>query len=229
MLLNDIRFVEGMNSCINCGTCTAICPAAEFYNYQPRKMVDLVQSRDEEAITELLKSEVIWYCGECMSCKTRCPRGNAPGLIIMALRSLSQDLGYFTESEKGRQQLAVKRTIGEWILKYGYCLYPPEMDMEGHPEQGPVWEWELEHLPEVFERVGGNYNKKGAGTLRKIPQQALDELKAIFDVTGGTARYEKIEEESAKVADKMGLEFTKGDDQYFKHVFNAIEKNHHQQ
>lgn len=229
LLLNDVRFIEGMKSCINCGTCTAICPAAEFYNYQPRKIVDLVQSRDETAIEELLKSETIWYCGECMSCKTRCPRGNVPGLIIIALRSLSQDFGYFVESEKGRQQLAIKRTIGETILRHGYCIYAPEMSIENHPEQGPVWEWELQHLPEVFERVGGNYNQNGAGTLRRIPQEALDELQAIFDVTGGTARFEKIENESEKVAKILGLQFDKGEDQYFNHVFNTIEKNHHQQ
>jgi len=35
-LQQDIRFVEGLNSCINCGVCTAICPAARFYNYDPR-------------------------------------------------------------------------------------------------------------------------------------------------------------------------------------------------
>ncbi len=112
-LREDIRFKEGMNACINCGTCTAICPAAEFYNYDPRQIIVDVQSNDEEKIIELLKSDTIWYCGECMSCKTRCPRNNTPGLVIMALRALSQELGYFTESEKGRQQLVVKRTVGE--------------------------------------------------------------------------------------------------------------------
>ena len=112
LLLEDIRFEEGMKACMNCGVCTAICPAAEFYDYDPRKVVDSVQSKEDRDIIELLKSETIWYCGECMSCKTRCPRGNAPGLIIMALRSLSQDLGYFTESEKGRQQLALSKNCG---------------------------------------------------------------------------------------------------------------------
>jgi len=68
-LKEDIRFEEGVVACINCGTCTAICAAAEFYNYDPRMIVDTVQSRDEEKILELLKSETIWYCGECMSCK----------------------------------------------------------------------------------------------------------------------------------------------------------------
>ena len=140
-LLEDVRFKEGVTACINCGTCTAICAAASFYNYDPREIVDTVQSRNEDEIKDLLKSETIWYCGECMSCKTRCPRGNAPGLVIMALRSLSQDLGYFVESEKGRQQLFMKRVIGGWILTHGYCLYLEGIGTNMYAEQGPVWDW----------------------------------------------------------------------------------------
>ena len=204
-LAADVRFIEGLKSCINCGTCTAICPAAEFYNYQPRQLTDIVQSRDDEKIENLLKSDFIWYCGECMSCKTRCPRGNAPGLIITALRSLSQELGYFTESEKGRQQLAIKRTIGKWILEYGYCLFPSEILPELHPEQGPVWKWEVDNIKVVMERLGANYKQTGPGILRKVPQEALDEIRKIFDVTGGTERFEKIEEFSRKKAEEMGL------------------------
>lgn len=67
-LMKDYRLREGLNACINCGTCTAICPAAEFYRYDPRRIVDIVQSKDEAEIEKLLKSDVIWYCGECMSC-----------------------------------------------------------------------------------------------------------------------------------------------------------------
>ena len=40
----------------------------------------------------------------------------------MALRTLSMELGFFTESEKGRQQFAIKRTVGENIFNYGYCV-----------------------------------------------------------------------------------------------------------
>ena len=84
-LATDVRFKEGLTACLNCGTCTAICPAAEFYNYQPRQIVDILQTKDDSQIEALLKSDLIWYCGECMSCVTRCPRNNAPGLLIMAL------------------------------------------------------------------------------------------------------------------------------------------------
>ena len=124
MLMEDVRMREGMKACMNCGVCTAVCPSAEFYNYDPRQIVSTVQTQDDEAIEALLRSETIWYCGECMSCRPRCPRGNTPGYVVQALRTLSQKLGFFTESEKGRQQFALKRLIGENILNTGYCITP---------------------------------------------------------------------------------------------------------
>ncbi len=226
-LAEDVRFIEGLKACLNCGTCTAICPAAEFYDYHPRVIVDIVQTKDDKKIEDLLKSETIWYCGECMSCKTRCPRGNAPGLIIMALRALSQELGYFTESEKGRQQLAVKRTVGEWTLKYGYCLYLAEISFENHPEQGPVWDWEQRNIKEIMKRVGANYNGEGTGVLRKIPEEALDEIRNIFEVSGGKERFENIEKFSKEKAKEMGLEFNDSlDNDYFKYIYTTNNGKH---
>ncbi len=227
LLEKDIRYEEGLNACMNCGVCTAICPAAEFYNYDPRRIVDIVQSGDENEIEKLLKSEEIWYCGECMSCKTRCPRGNAPGLIIMALRGLSQDLGYFVESEKGRQQLAIKRTVGESILNTGYCVYIDMITPALHPEQGPNWEWVYENRKELINRLGGNYNGDGPGILRKIPQETLDELKKIFEVTGGLKRYEKIEFYSHLKAEEMNLKLDETlDNEYFRNIYKANNGSH---
>lgn len=229
-LTKDVRFEEGLKSCMNCGVCTAICPAAEFYDYDPRLIAGIVQSKDEKRIEELLKSDTIWYCGECMSCKTRCPRGNTPGLIIMALRSLSQELGYFAESEKGRQQLAIKRVIGENIVNKGYCVLPESLVPELHPEQGPVGEWIYENKEEVFARVGANYNGEGEGALRKIPQESIDEIKKIFEVTGGYERFEKIEHFSKLKAEEMGYS-ENGDNysEYINHIFTTNNGKHNRQ
>jgi heterodisulfide reductase subunit C1 len=227
LLLSDIRFEEGLNACMNCGVCTAICPAAEFYNYDPRKIIYTVQSKNDDEIKELLKSEEIWYCGECMSCKTRCPRGNAPGLVIMALRGLSQDLGYFVESEKGRQQLALKRTVGQWILDHGYCLYLEGIGTDLHPEQGPVWDWIQDNWKEVFNRMGANYQGDGPGILRKIPEEAMDEIRKIFAVTGGMERYEKIEYYSKLKAEELKLQLDEGiDNEYFRHIYSTNSNCH---
>jgi heterodisulfide reductase subunit C len=226
-LAQDIRFAEGLSSCMNCGICTAICPAAEFYNYDPRILVGIVRSKDDQKIEELLKSDLIWYCGECMSCKTRCPRGNCPGLVIMALRSLSQELGYFTESEKGRQQLAIKRVIGENIVYRGYCVLPDNLSPEMHPELGPVGEWIYNNKEAVYQRVGANYNGEGAGALRKIPEESLSEIYRIFELTDGFEHFDKIEYHSKKQAEKMGLSGKSEDMQeYVDHIYSTNNGNH---
>lgn len=221
-LTGDYRIKEGLKACINCGTCTAICPAAEFYRYDPRQIVDIVQSKDDAEIEKLLKSETIWYCGECMSCITRCPRKNAPGLVIMALRNLSMELGYFTESEKGRQQYALTKVLCNNILNYGYCVYPRTFASQLHPEAGKVWEWQEQHIEDVYSRLGANLEGDGTGALRKIPQADLDELKRIFDVTGATARIEGINSASMKKAAEMGL----SEEEYFMKVFTENSEEH---
>lgn len=229
-LTYDIRFKEGLKSCMNCGVCTAICPAAEFYDYDPRIIAGIIQSKNEERIEELLKNETIWYCGECMSCKSRCPRGNTVGLIIMALRGLSQELGYFTESEKGRQQLAIKRVIGENIAYRGYCVLPENLVPELHPEQGPVGEWIYENKEKILERVEANYNGDGEGALRKIPQESLDEIYRIFEITGGFERFDKIEHFSKLKAKSMGFEEDENDyEEYINHIFTTNSGKHNRQ
>ncbi len=219
----DVRFEEGLKACMNCGVCTAICPAAEFFDYDPRMMITEVQSRDDDRIEKLLRSETIWYCGQCMSCKTRCPRGNCPGLVINSLRKLSQELGYFTDSKKGRQQYALKKVLIENILIKGYCIHPDSMIPELHPEQGPVWKWIYENQEGIYERLFANLNKEGAGTLRKISDPVLAELKAIFDESGGTEFANTIEKHSRKKAKEMGFIQNPDDDMsdYFMHVFTS--------
>lgn len=214
-LKKDIRFIEGLKSCINCGICTAICPAAAFNNYDPRQIVDTVQRGNESEIEQLLKSDTIWYCGECLSCKTRCPRGNTPGYIVQALRALSIKTGFFIESEQGRKQLAIKRTVGEHILKYGYCVYIDEVDTEMYPEQGPVWDWLRQNRQQVLERLGTSYQKNDNGTLRQIPEESLNDLRRIFDETGATERFEQLEKLSDQKAKEMGM----NRDIYFNYLY----------
>ncbi len=220
-LIQDIHLKDGLKSCINCGTCTAICPAAEFYNYDPRKIANTVQLQNGEDIEALLKSNTIWFCGECMSCKTRCPKGNAPGQIIIALRAMSQDKGYFVESEKGRQQLYIKRSVGEWITYHGYCLYLEGVGTDSHPEQGPVWDWLQHNWKDVMDRLGANYKGEGNGILRKIPDETLNEIRKIFDISGASERFEKIEAFSAKKSKEFNLEIGCGiESDYVKKIYS---------
>ena len=140
LIKEDVRYEEALKACMNCGMCTAVCPAAEFYDYDPRRICDTVQRGNEADIEKLLRTDTIWYCGQCMSCKPRCPRGNAPGEIINVLRKISQQFGYFRDSEMGRQQIELMENIEGNILEIGYCVHPDKVNPSKHIEQGPVWQ-----------------------------------------------------------------------------------------
>ena len=225
MLMEDVRMKEGLQSCMNCGVCTGVCPA-EFYNYDPRQIVSIVQTRDDEAIERLLKSDTIWYCGECMSCRPRCPRGNTPGYVIQALRTLSQKLGFFVESEKGRQQLALKRIIGEHNLRTGYCIVPRLVKPDLHPEQGTVWKWIYDNDREIYGQFTPVYMRHGAGALRRLDEESLAEINEIFKVSGGSEMFDTIERHSDRKAREMGYE-EGADQQYMMDVFLSNSNEHY--
>lgn len=222
-LNEDYRVKEGLKACMNCGVCTAVCPAAEFYKYNPKNIVNIVQRKDEEELELLLKSDTIWYCGECMSCVTRCPRANAPGLIIMALRKLSMLTGFYMESEKGRQQYVLVKDLCGNILNHGYCVYPRNFKYEDHKEYGLIGKWINEHLDDFHQRIGSNLDGDGPGGLRKIPQESLDQLKNIFDVTGATEIMDIVLKDAQFQAQTENLT----DDEYFKKVYTVNNSTKH--
>jgi heterodisulfide reductase subunit C len=193
-LKQDILYEHGMNACLNCGVCTAVCPAAEFNDYSPREVMNICQSEDDELIEELLTSDKIWYCGQCFSCKTRCPRGNSTASVILALRRLSVRHGYFAESEKGRQQLFAKRVFGENILKRGYTLLAENISPAHFPELGENWEYYYEHRAEMREWWGVPMDLENSpGSHRVIPEADMEELRSIYQATGALELMDAVE------------------------------------
>lgn len=191
LLKKDFRFQDALNACMNCGICTAICPAAEFYNYDPRRICDTVQHKNESEIENLLRSEMIWSCGQCLSCKTRCPRNNVPAEIITVLRKISIEYG-FSNPTAHEQQKRIMNKVGKAILEIGYCVHPDIVIPEEHPEQGPIWEWYHKNIELIAPKIGANYHGEGPGALRKIHQKNLEEINKIFEVTGGLKFQEKL-------------------------------------
>jgi len=220
LLLQDVRFHEALNACMNCGVCTAICPSAEFYNYDPRQICDVVQRGEDTEIESLLRSETIWYCGECMSCATRCPRGNAPGLVIIALRKVAQQLGYFVDSEKGRQQYIIKNVIGGAILNLGYCVHPDIVNPESHPEQGPIWKWYRDNIKDLAPKLGANYKGDGPGALKRIDEKYIQEIREIFEATGALDFHNNIDWFSHE---KRG---NNSEEDYTKEIYTANNNTH---
>ena len=64
--------------------------------------------------------------------------------------------------------------------------------------------------------------------MRKIPAEAMDELRAIFKETGCLDRFEQIEKRSAEKAKEMGLELgrTGINSPYIEHIFTENSQIH---
>ena len=84
--LRNITGSERNQYCHQCGKCSSGCPAADFFDFRPRKIVAMVQLG---MIEELLTSDVIWQCAQCLLCTERCPRDAGPFEVIQALQNLA--------------------------------------------------------------------------------------------------------------------------------------------
>jgi heterodisulfide reductase subunit C len=62
---------EQLESCIQCGTCSGVCPLSIYMDYTPRQVMELTRS---DFKNEVLKSHTIWLCASCYACTVECPR-----------------------------------------------------------------------------------------------------------------------------------------------------------
>jgi heterodisulfide reductase subunit C len=62
---------ELLESCIQCGTCSGVCPLSIYMDYSPRQVMALTRSDFKR---EVLGSYTIWLCASCYDCTVECPR-----------------------------------------------------------------------------------------------------------------------------------------------------------
>jgi ferredoxin/nitrate reductase gamma subunit len=73
----------GLEKCINCGNCTAICPLSANGERFPRRTIRLVQLGRRD---ELLGSKELWLCYNCGECSETCPQQAEPANLMSAAR-----------------------------------------------------------------------------------------------------------------------------------------------
>ncbi len=63
---------ESLLTCIQCGTCSASCPAVDAMDVTPRHLWQLIRWG---LMDEALQTRAFWQCTQCYACTVRCPRG----------------------------------------------------------------------------------------------------------------------------------------------------------
>lgn len=73
----------GIESCFNCGNCTAVCPLTDDQHAFPRDVVRMAQLGLRQ---ELMASLDPWLCYYCGDCSQTCPREAEPAETLMSVR-----------------------------------------------------------------------------------------------------------------------------------------------
>lgn len=87
---------ETLKICIQCGTCTGLCPWNLVKQFSPRGMIRLAQFG-----LEGFESEALWNCVTCNTCVQKCPRGVEIIDVVRSMRALMNQAGTIPSSLKG--------------------------------------------------------------------------------------------------------------------------------
>lgn len=69
--VENLREDERVRTCLQCGTCSGICPLGPWMALTPRRMVAALRNRTYD---ELLCSDYAWMCVSCCACTHACPQ-----------------------------------------------------------------------------------------------------------------------------------------------------------
>jgi Fe-S oxidoreductase len=80
---------ETLNVCIQCGTCTGVCPWNLGDEFSPRQLLRLVSLGIEG-----YEQDSLWKCVTCATCVDRCPRGVDMVDVIRCTRGVMVENGF---------------------------------------------------------------------------------------------------------------------------------------
>ena len=62
---------EKLKDCIQCGTCSGVCPLSIYMDFTPRQVIEMTRF---DFKNEVLGSKTIWLCASCYACSVECPQ-----------------------------------------------------------------------------------------------------------------------------------------------------------
>ena len=77
---------ENVYQCMQCGTCSAVCPMIDAMQFTTRQGIHYLQFGQVEKVMDARIGE---YCAACHTCQVRCPRGIEVPRVFEAVRLLT--------------------------------------------------------------------------------------------------------------------------------------------
>ncbi|MFH1841943.1 MAG: 4Fe-4S dicluster domain-containing protein [bacterium] len=77
---------EPFKTCMQCGTCSVVCPMEPSMQITTRQFMLLAQWGQKES---LLSVNTAWVCASCHGCEVRCPRGIDIPRVMESVRQMT--------------------------------------------------------------------------------------------------------------------------------------------
>jgi heterodisulfide reductase subunit C len=183
----------GIEKCISCGNCTAICPLASDEHPFPRRVTRLIQMGMRD---QLLASVDPWLCYYCGDCTKTCPKGAEPAETMMSARRWL--IAQYDQSGQAKKlytsektaALAILRTallplvllIGFHILTHGNNIRTDRVVLN---DFAPVmWVWAIVLIDFVI--LGWHLIRNSSSMIKKVlrPQANLKSIPIDAYVAG---------------------------------------------
>ncbi len=129
---------ETFLTCLQCGTCTSVCPWNLVSSYSPRRILRQLALKSG---TEQSVDQAVWSCVTCNACGVNCPRGIEIIDVMKAVRGLNVTSGRIPEhfeaplaslksngnpwggAREKRTEWARDLNIPDFRPEHDYCLF----------------------------------------------------------------------------------------------------------
>ena len=165
---------DGVLKCVQCGMCTATCPAARHSDYNPRDIIERVLEGDEAIIDD----DNIWNCFYCYTCHSVCPVGNSVCEVNQILKQIA------IESGKGYDKLYEYLGFADSYFTAAIGAIP-ERFFADIDRDVPGW-WQFrQNLDEIREELE-------LDPPLMPSEDVIDEVSRILTITGFKDKIERI-------------------------------------
>jgi Fe-S oxidoreductase len=86
--LYELKDGERIRTCLQCGTCSGVCPFGYIMKFPPGKMIGALRA---EIFDQVIKADSVWMCISCNACAAFCP-SNIPITAALMTRAKEEML-----------------------------------------------------------------------------------------------------------------------------------------
>lgn len=156
-----------LQRCYHCRKCTAGCPVASYMEYNPNRVIKMIQNGQRDRV---LDSSTIWLCLSCETCITRCPNKVDIARMMDVLRQM------VIEEGRGAREKNILKFHEAFLsgMKRGGRINEPMMMVQYKLKSGDLFSDAL---------LGLNMFAKGKLAILSPRTKDMKSVKNIFEQT----------------------------------------------